>query len=160
MSYNVESIINHILDDDANSRRFVKDPCSICNKTIKSGQLALQCNFCMHFIHIGCNGTSQEEYNHHDYSVWNCLLCNITRNLDRLPFTKINNTELININHTDSMKFLESFPNVEIINETKTFSNFSSNDINNVLPSKTSCKKIILIFFMPMLMAWDLNWIF
>ena len=51
MSYNVESIINHILDDDANPRRFVKDPCGICNKTIKSGQLALQCNFCMHINH-------------------------------------------------------------------------------------------------------------
>ena len=95
----------------------------------------------MHFIHIGCNGTSQKEYNHHDNSVWNCLLCNITGNLDRLPFTKIDNTELININHTDSMKFLESLPNVEIkfIMKQK-HSDFSSNDINNVLPSKTNCK--------------------
>ena len=38
------------------------------------------------------------------------------------------------------MGFLESLPNVEIINETKSFSDFSSNDVNNELPSKTSCK--------------------
>ena len=38
------------------------------------------------------------------------------------------------------MGSLESLPNVEIINETKSFSDFSSNDVNNELPSKTSCK--------------------
>ena len=38
------------------------------------------------------------------------------------------------------MGFLESPQNVEIINETKSFSDFSSNDANNELPSKTSCK--------------------
>ena len=38
------------------------------------------------------------------------------------------------------MKFLEALPNLEIVNETSTFSVFSSNDINNELPSKTSCK--------------------
>ena len=38
------------------------------------------------------------------------------------------------------MRFLESIPNVEVINETRTFSAFPSNDINNVLPSTTSSK--------------------
>ena len=36
--------------------------------------------------------------------------------------------------------FLESLPNVDIINETLAFSDVSSNDINNALPIKTSCK--------------------
>ena len=38
------------------------------------------------------------------------------------------------------MSFLEALPNIDIIKETKAFSDFSSNDINNELPSKTTCK--------------------
>ena len=44
------------------------------------------------------------------------------------------------------MRFLESLPNVEIINETITFSN-SFNDISNELPNKTSCKYYSLNHF-------------
>ena len=44
------------------------------------------------------------------------------------------------INHTNSTSFLESLSNVEFTNETKSFSGFSSNDVNSILPSKTSCK--------------------
>ena len=57
-----------------------------------------------------------------------------------MPFTQCDNTELININNTNSMMFLESLPSVEIVIETISFSNFSSNDISNELPSKTSSK--------------------
>ena len=71
--------------------------------------------------------------------LWYCLVCNIKNNLDRLPFTHCDNTELINIDHNNSMRFLESLPNVEIINERRTFSD-SFNEISNELPSKTSCK--------------------
>ena len=38
------------------------------------------------------------------------------------------------------MSFLESLPNVEIINETRRFSDLLECAINNELPSKTSCK--------------------
>ena len=38
------------------------------------------------------------------------------------------------------MSSLESLPHVEIINETRMFSDFLECDINNELPSKTSCK--------------------
>ena len=38
------------------------------------------------------------------------------------------------------MRFFESLPNKEIVTETTSFSDFSSNDISNELPSKTSCK--------------------
>ena len=39
-----------------------------------------------------------------------------------------------------SISFLEALPNIDIIKETKAFSDFSSNNINNELPSKTTCK--------------------
>ena len=57
-----------------------------------------------------------------------------------MPFTRCDNTELINIYNTNSMSFLESLPNIEIVTETTSFSDFSSNDIGKELPSKTSCK--------------------
>ena len=63
---------------------------------------------------------------------------NIRSNLDCLPFDQYDNSEVININHTNSMRFLEPLANVEVINETRTFSAFPSNDINNVLTSTTS----------------------
>ena len=37
------------------------------------------------------------------------------------------------------MRYLASLPNLGIVNEIITFSVFSTNDISNELPSKTSC---------------------
>ena len=71
---------------------------------------------------------------------WYCLVCNIKNNLDRMPFTRCDNNELLNIISTNSMKFLGGLPNLELVNETSTFSAFSSNDISNELPSKSTCK--------------------
>ena len=73
----------------------------------------MRCNSCEFLVHIGCNGLTQNEYEHLQYKSdsWN--------NLDNLPLTECDNTELLTINHTNSMSFLESLPNVEVINETK-----------------------------------------
>ena len=46
----------------------------------------------------------------------------------------------MNINNTDSMRLLESLPNVAIVNEAIYFSECSSNDSSIELPSETSCK--------------------
>ena len=142
MSYTIEYIINRILTDVTNPRISVKDPCRVCHKTVKVDHQAISCKSCEFLVHIGCNGITQNEYDHlqHNSESWDCLICNIKNNLYNLPFTQCDNTELLAINDTNSMGFLESLPNVEIINETKSFSDFSSNDVNNELPSKTSCK--------------------
>ena len=66
--------------------------------------------------------------------------CDTNNSLDNFPFSQCANSELLTINHTNSISFFESLPNVEITNETKSFSGFSSNDVNSILPSKTSCK--------------------
>ena len=142
MSCTIEYIINRILTDGTNPRIYVKDPCRVCHKTVKVDHQAILCKSCEFLVHIVCNGITQIEYDHlqHNSESWNCLICNIKNNLYNLPFTQCDNTELLAINDTNSMGFLESLPNVEIINETKSFSDFSSNDVNNELPSKTSCK--------------------
>ena len=38
------------------------------------------------------------------------------------------------------MSYLESHPNVEIVNETSKFSNMASNEANIELPIKSTCK--------------------
>ena len=142
MSYTIEYIINRILTDGTNPRISVKDPCMVCHKTVKVDHQAILCKSCEFLVHIGCNGITQIEYGHLQYNSesWNCLICNIKNNLYNLPFTQCDNTELLDINGTNSMGFLASLPNVENISETKSFSDFSSNDVNNELPSKTSCR--------------------
>ena len=108
MSHTVERIINRILDGVDKPRSCVKDPCGICNKTVKTGHQAIQFDSCELLVNIGCNGTSQNDYEHlkSKNELWYSLVCN---NLDRLPFTHCDNTELININHTNSMSFLNLF---------------------------------------------------
>ena len=70
---------------------------------------------CDLWVHIGCNGILEEEYEHlkYDDDLRYCLICNLKNNLVNVPFTRCNNNELININNTSSMSFLESLPNVE-----------------------------------------------
>ena len=47
---------------------------------------------------------------------------------------------MININSSNSTKFLESLPNLDIVNESLSFTDDSSNDCSIELPNKTSCK--------------------
>ena len=75
-----------------------------------------------------------------DLDPWFCLVCCFKYMLDNVPFTRCNNSELNNINNSNSLRFLESLPNVEIVNEASNFSNMSPNDAGIELPSK-SCSK-------------------
>ena len=79
MSYTIEYIINHILTDVTNPRISVKDPCRVCHKTVKVDHQAILCKSCEFLVHIGCNGITQNKYDHlqHNSESWNCLICNI-----------------------------------------------------------------------------------
>ena len=118
------------------------DLCAISNKAVKTDRRAILCDSCERCIHIGCNDISLSVYENlkSKSDLWNCLVCIIRNILDSIPFTSCDDTELININSTNSMRFLESLPNLEIATETNSFSEFSLNDISKELPSKTSCK--------------------
>ena len=74
------------------------------------------------------------EYEHlkTDDDFWYCL--------DNVPFTRYDYSELTNINISNSMRFLESLPNVEIVNDASKFSNVTSNEASIAIPSK-SCSK-------------------
>ena len=72
-------------------------------------------------------------------NLWFCMICNIKNNLENHPFTNCDNIELANLHNVNSMRFLESLPSAIIVNETTQFS-MSTNEINNELPTCTSCK--------------------
>ena len=75
-----------------------------------------------------------------DLNPWFCLVCYLKYNLDNVPFIRCDNSELVNINNSNSMRFLESLPTVEIVNEATKYYFTSSNDASIELPSK-SCSK-------------------
>ena len=142
MSYSDERLIEFIINDPNKPRNCAKDPCGICKKTVKTDQIAIQCDSCESWVHISCNKTSLSEYEQLVYKsdLWHCWVCNIKNNVERLPFTTCDNFELININDSNSMRFLESLPNLDIVNESLSFTDDSSNDCSIELPNKTNCK--------------------
>ena len=142
MSYTVDRLIDVIENVRPKPRSCVKFPCGICNKSVKNNHKAIQCDSCDLWIHIGCNDILGTEYERlkTDDDPWYCLLCVLKYNLDNVPFTRCDNSELSNINISNSMRFLESLPNVEIVNDASQFSNVTSNEASIEIPSK-SCSK-------------------
>ena len=113
---------------------------------------AIQCDFCDLWVHCGCNDVSDTKYEHlkTDLDPWFCLVCCLEFNLENVPFTRCDNSELSNINYSNSMRFPESLPNVEIVNEALKFTNISSNDASFELPPK-SCSKYYTIMELQLL---------
>ena len=117
----------------------MKFPCGICNKSVENNHKAIHCDSCDLWIHIVCNDISDAEYEclKTEDDPWYCLVSFLKYNLNNVPFTRCDNSELNNINTSNSMSFLKSLPNVEIVNETSQFSNVSSNKTSMEIPSKS-----------------------
>ena len=106
--YSVERLINLIINDVNKTSSCALDLCAICNKTVKTDHRAILCDCCECWIHIGCNDISLSVYDNlkSKSDLWHCLVCIIRNNLESIPFTSCDDTELININSTNSMRFL------------------------------------------------------
>jgi len=59
---------------------------------------------------------------------------------NNFPFSFLNNVELENLNCSDTINFLESLPNLEIVNEVSQFSNLPSADIDLNMAFQADCK--------------------
>ena len=101
MTFNMERIIDIIELGVPKLSKRVKYPCGICNKCVKNSQKAVLCDSCGFWTHIGCNGTTHEEYEFLQSSedIWNCVVCDVRENRASIPFTICNTEELINMNH-------------------------------------------------------------
>ena len=142
MYINIESIIDNIENSRPKPRSCVKFPCGICYKSVRKNQKAVQCDSCDLWVHIGCNGTSNKEYEllKNSDDLWHCMLCIVKENLQNVPFTRCDNSELTNIYSSNSMKFINSLPSLEIHDETSKFSNLSLNEIYDEISIKSSSK--------------------
>ena len=138
----IEQIIINIDIDRPKIRSCLNFPCGICQKVVKTNQKAIQCDSCDFWIHVGCNDISASEYEDlkNDENLWYCLACIIKSNLENVPFTRCDSFDLNNIINSNSIRFLESLPSVEIVNETSNFMNASLSDASFELPFKSSCK--------------------
>ena len=126
-----------------NSSSGIKFPCSICYKTVLANQKAIECDACSLWCHIKCDGTTIDLYKQimeNNELTWHCLVCKIRFQHENIPFTLFNDTELENINNSESMKFCNELPKFEIISEVSKFSELDNNDIDHNLPNQTSNK--------------------
>ena len=98
----------------------------ICKKNVNNNQKAIMCTNCSHWIHIKCNGTTNEEYNKMmldnsqlnedeiETKQWLCNKCQISNMAQLFPFGLENNDEIVYIMNSDSLKYLENLPSYEI----------------------------------------------
>ena len=83
MSFSTDRVIDLVINGKTRARRNIRDPCAICSKKVKSDHKAIQCDMCDQWVHITCNGNSEEEYERLkiDDNVWHCVMCIIKFNL-------------------------------------------------------------------------------
>ena len=94
--------------------------------------------------HNKCNGITDKEYEllklSDETQSWECIVCMLSKNLVTVPFTLCDNTELGNINSSNSMTFLVSLPNAQTVIESTKFSKSTPSDINFEIPNNTNSK--------------------
>ena len=144
MFITVDEIIERIVCGRTMPKTRVKYPCSICYTAVRNNQGGVQCDSCDLWVHNKCNGTTDEKYEILKISdeslTWECLVCMLSKKIDTVPFTLCDNTELRNLNSSNSMKFLESLPNAQTVIESTKFSKSAPSDINSEIPNNTDSK--------------------
>ena len=67
---------------------------------------------------------------------WYCLVCKIRENIQIFPFALQTETDLKNINQSNSMEMSEILPKFEILSEVSKFNNLNMNDVDiNLMPN-------------------------
>ena len=67
---------------------------------------------------------------------WQCLVCKIKFQHENIPFTLYDDTELANINNSESMEFWDQLPSLKIILEGSKFDELECNDVDHNLPNR------------------------
>ena len=97
--------------------RKLKYPCSICSKSVLNNQKAVQCDPCDLWVHIKCEGISNDTYStmmiENEDEIcepWHCLVCRVITNKNNFPFTFCDDVDLENLQNS-SLKFYLKFLN-------------------------------------------------
>ena len=117
----------------------LKFPCSICYKVVLANQRAIQCDACSLWCHIKCDGTNLESYKNimdNMEITWKCLVCKIKFQHENIPFTLYDDTELLNISNSESMKFCDQLPSLQTILEGSKFDELECNEVDHNLPNR------------------------
>ena len=88
---------------------------------------------------------------------WHCLVCKVKANHNTFPFTLCDDIEIQNINNSNSIRYCESLPAFEVVNEVSKFSNQSNNEVDYNLPARSTCKYYTVNEFQKVNMTNNLN---
>ena len=157
MTFSIETIVEskkneHYLINNGLTHTNLRYPCGICNKSVMNNQKSIECNSCCKWIHIKCNGTTNEMYEdlklinemvENDPNLksdnWWCLRCIIKFQCDQFPFTFQDDVDLDNLNISDSNSFFDMLPNFNIISRVTNIIN-KDNDVDDNINDPTNCK--------------------
>ena len=67
---------------------------------------------------------------------WKHLVCKIKFQHENIPFTLYDDTELLNINNSESMMFCDQLPSFQTILEASTFDELECNEVDHNLPNR------------------------
>ena len=117
-------------------------PCGICQKNVNNNQKAIECSNCKYWIHIKCNGTTDDEYrkmvNENDLmsesdialQKWLCYKCTISNMAALFPFGLENDYELKNVLNNESLKILDNLPTFDIYSKANSLDSLKQFDID------------------------------
>ena len=78
-------------------------------------------------------------------------------NKENLPFTLSNSSELVNLNNSDSLDFLNHLPSLETIYEASSFSKYNLPDIDAETPNLVTSKYHTVANFQKLKIEKDFN---
>ena len=115
---------------------------------------------CKIWTHIKCDVPSAESHcnlTSNNKKIRECSLCCVRFNLENIPFTRCLSNEIININNSNSMKFLEALTEFEIITGVSKFSNLDAFELDLKLTNHTDCKYYTVSEFQNLYLYKNLN---
>ena len=139
-------IQNYLIDSLKHNKSIINAnhpyPCGICQKNVNNNQKAIECSSCKYWVHIKCNGTTDDEYmtmistnlNLSDEEIendeWLCNKCQIENLANVFPFGLQNNYELKNIMNIDSLNSLKNLPSYDIASKACEIDSLNKYDID------------------------------
>ena len=114
----VECIKTSVDEKSYRKQPSLKWPCSVCNRNVNYNNPSIQCTSCTLWTHIKCTDMTLDEYNDIidrnnlnsdliESESWSWSKCTLIHNAELFPFGLQSDSDIININSSNSMKKVE-----------------------------------------------------